>query len=108
VEVADELLSGERTHRALQDGMMQILWLPVASRAACGKIAVVQGLVGGEVAFMGSKLVEANTCELIQFHKVMLFKFWGQIVIFWGGECVAPVCDAVLNRLGFVMVKGVR
>jgi hypothetical protein len=55
---------------------------------------------------VGPKLVEVATCELIQFHKVVWFKFWGQIAIFWCWECVAPVCDAVLNCLAFCHGKG--
>jgi hypothetical protein len=65
VEVGNEHLSGERSHGALKEFMMQVFRLHVAFRAAFGDTAVVLGTMGGEVTFMSSKLVEPTTCELL-------------------------------------------
>jgi hypothetical protein len=86
--------------------MVQIVWLRVASKAVCGEITIIPGLVGDEVPFMSSKLVKAATCELVQLHKVMWFQFWSEIVVFWCGECIVLECAPMLNCMGFCDGEG--
>jgi hypothetical protein len=106
VEVGNEVSCGERSHGALKDNMMQVLGLPVAYGAECREPVVIPGLVGGEVAFVSSELVEATACEFVQLHIVVWYKFCDQIIIFWCGEGVVPVSDTMVNCLGFCNCEG--
>jgi hypothetical protein len=85
----------------IEDSVLQIFSLDVASGAAGGEPAVIPGLVGCQVALLSTELMKAATCELIKFHGVVWFKFRRQIVVIWDRIGGVPACCAMLNNLGF-------
>jgi hypothetical protein len=89
----------------MEDSVLQIFSLYVASGAAGGEHVIIPGLVGCQVALLITELMKGATCELIKFHEVVWFKFRRQIVVIWDRIGGILACYAMLNNLGFCNVE---
>jgi hypothetical protein len=77
--------------RTVEEGVIKVFVLVVASWAACGEVGVAPGLVGCQIAFLGAELVKATAYKFVESHEEMGCGGQLKAVVIWGWVCCVPM-----------------